>query len=138
MRVFVAGCFDVLTVGHFNLLMFARRIAGDAGEVILSIDTDAKIMKDKLRRPVFNRNDRYIALASIKGYGSKYNLIDSIWSHNDNIELMSLIKTANPDYIIVGSDYKNKNVIGSDIADVIYFNRDEKFSSTKIIEACRK
>jgi bifunctional ADP-heptose synthase (sugar kinase/adenylyltransferase) len=37
--------------------------------------------------------------------------------------------------MVVGSDYKDKKVIGSHLCDnVLFFNRIEKYSSTKIIE----
>ena len=37
--------------------------------------------------------------------------------------------------MIIGSDYKNKNIIGSHLFDrIIYFERMEDYSSTKIIE----
>jgi len=47
-----------------------------------------------------------------------------------------LIKGFNPDIMIVGSDWKNKPVIGSQFAKrLIFFDRINEYSSTKIIQS---
>jgi bifunctional ADP-heptose synthase (sugar kinase/adenylyltransferase) len=51
-------------------------------------------------------------------------------------ELVLLIKKINPDVMIVGSDWKNKKVIGSEYAkSVKFFERIPKYSTTKIISS---
>ena len=45
--------------------------------------------------------------------------------------LYELIKNLKPDFIVKGSDWKD-NVIGSDIAEVIYFEKQTKLSTTRI------
>jgi cytidyltransferase-like protein len=136
MKVFVAGAFDCLHVGHFNLLLFCRQIAGEHGEIFVSIDTDEKIRKDKGDgRPIMGEWQRWKAIASIRMNGKP--LIKKIYTHYDDICLRTIISDVQPDYIIVGSDYQGKNVIGSDKHAVIYFRRDDNFSTTDIIKACQ-
>jgi bifunctional ADP-heptose synthase (sugar kinase/adenylyltransferase) len=48
-------------------------------------------------------------------------------------ELINTIKQNEPDYFIIGSDYKNKKIIGSDYAkNIIFFERTQQ-STTEII-----
>ena len=44
-----------------------------------------------------------------------------------------LIKKINPNEIIKGGDYKTEEVVGHDIADVVLFNYNEKYSTTKAL-----
>lgn len=135
MRIFIAGCFDVLHVGHFNILMFCRQLAGFNGEVIASLDTDDKILHDKLRPSVFTMEERADAIKSIKSFDVP--LVNRTFHHHDAQDLQSIIHYLAPDLIVVGSDYRDQEVVGSDIAKVVYFERDGEYSSTKIIEACQ-
>ena len=50
-------------------------------------------------------------------------------------ELRGLVYKLNPDVMIVGSDYKDKKVIGSEYAkSVEFFDRIGDYSTTKILE----
>jgi cytidyltransferase-like protein len=131
--VFTNGAFDVLTPAHFNLLTKCRELAEENGQVIVAIDTDEKIKKDKgSDRPIFNLPERYQALLELKNSNGK-NLIDFIPSFDTNEELYVLIKQTKPDIIVKGSDW-NGNVVGSDLAQVILISRDVRFSTTNIID----
>src|SRR6185369_23995 len=137
MKIFTNGTYDVLTVAHINLLLFCRQIAGVNGTVIVSLDSDKKITIDKgINRPIFKFSERHDAISSITCYGNQ--VVSAIDSHDDNNLLEERISIMKPDYIVVGSDYKDKYVVGSEHAKVIFFERDKRFSSTKIIEACRR
>ncbi len=131
--IFTNGAFDILTPAHFCLLMKCRELAGEDGQVIVALDTDEKISKDKgSERPIFNLSERYQALLELKNSNGK-DLIDFIPSFDTNEELHDLIKQTRPNIIVKGSDWK-ENVVGSDLAGVVLVNRDERFSTTKIIE----
>lgn len=138
MRIFCAGSFDVIQVGHVNLLLYCRELAGVKGEVHISIDSDEKVMIDKgLDRPIFEWRERADAVLAISFAGNK--IVDRVHLHKSNDYLQDLIRhIIRPDIIVVGSDYRDKKVIGCDIAEVKYFDRDWRFSSTRTIEACRK
>ena len=47
MKVWTNGCFDVLHRGHIELFRFCKLLAGSDGEVIVGIDSDKKVKKDK-------------------------------------------------------------------------------------------
>ncbi|HTJ52595.1 MAG TPA: adenylyltransferase/cytidyltransferase family protein [Cyclobacteriaceae bacterium] len=136
MIVVVGGCFDVLHVGHINMLMFCRQIVGQNGTVIVSIDSDDKIAKDKgADRPIFNVFEREDALMALTAYGNK--VVNEVLRHHDNEELLQIIEKIRPDYIVSCDEYRGR-VVGAEYAEVIYFKKDARFSSTKIIEACRR
>ena len=124
-KVWVNGTFDVLHIGHIKLLEFASQF----GEVRVGLDTDERVKKFKGEfRPINNISDRIEFMNSIK-------YVNSSVSFSTDKELCDRIKEWNSDIIIVGSDYKNKNVIGSHLVkEVIFFDKIDGHSSTKIIE----
>jgi D-beta-D-heptose 7-phosphate kinase/D-beta-D-heptose 1-phosphate adenosyltransferase len=130
--VWTNGCFDVLHRGHIELFKFAREVAGDDGTVIVGIDTDDRVSKMKGPTRPFNRQyDRKFVLQSIM-------YIDKVVYFKDEQKLISLIKKYNCDIMIVGSDWKNKRVVGSEnVSSVLYFERMENYSTTKILEGKR-
>jgi bifunctional ADP-heptose synthase (sugar kinase/adenylyltransferase) len=45
-----------------------------------------------------------------------------------------MIKSYEPDVFVIGSDYKNKLIVGEQYAkSIVYFNRMKNFSTTKIL-----
>lgn len=111
--------------------MFARRLAGDKGKVHVSLDSDSKIEQDKGKgRPIFGYNERFKMVRSL-------DLVDMIHFHDNNDDLLMGIRRELPDVIIVGSDYEGKPVVGSNIASVFYFKKDE-ISTSNLIERIRK
>ena len=61
--------------------------------------------------------------------------VDQVEMFSSDEELEQLIKGFNPDIMIVGSDWKNKPVIGSQYAKrLIFFDRISDYATTKTIE----
>jgi D-glycero-beta-D-manno-heptose 1-phosphate adenylyltransferase len=125
--VFVNGCFDILHPGHIKMFENARNL-GD--RLIVAIDSDRKIkeMKGSKRpiNPVFNRK---IILESIR-------YIDEVIVFDTKEELQALVKKIKPDIMMVGSDWKGKEVVGSDYAkEVKFFDRIGNYSTTEIIKS---
>lgn len=127
--VLVSGVFDILTVGHFNLFLFADNLRGDNGKLYVGLDSDEKAKKDKGEpRPIFSFEERKNAILSLD-IGD----IEDVFCFNTNEELYQKTKEINPNYIIKSDQWKD-NVVGSDIGKVIYFNTLKNFSTTKIIQ----
>ena len=59
--------------------------------------------------------------------------IDNVIVFDDEKELCDSVKK-HADTIVVGSDYKDKKVIGSEWATVIFFDRIREYSTTKLLE----
>jgi D-beta-D-heptose 7-phosphate kinase/D-beta-D-heptose 1-phosphate adenosyltransferase len=124
-RVWVNGTFDVLHIGHIKLLEFASQF----GEVRVGIDTDERVKQLKGEfRPINTIKDRIDFMNSIK-------YVNSSVSFSTDEELCDRIKEWNADVIIIGNDYKEKKVIGSNLVkEIIFFDKIDGHSSTKIIE----
>jgi rfaE bifunctional protein nucleotidyltransferase chain/domain len=124
LKVWVNGTFDVLHRGHIELLEYASKF----GIVRVGIDTDERVRTLKGKsRPINRWSDRAYLLRSIK-------FVDSVVPFSSDNELEIEIALWGPKYMVVGSDYKDKKVIGSHLCDnVLFFDRIESYSSTKII-----
>jgi D-beta-D-heptose 7-phosphate kinase/D-beta-D-heptose 1-phosphate adenosyltransferase len=122
----VNGCFDVLHPGHIQLFEYARSL-GDY--LIVAIDSDKKVGEMKgPSRPIFCQDDRARTLEAIR-------YIDVVHIFNSKEELEDLIKTINPDIMIVGSDWKGKEVVGGQYAkEVRFFDRVGEYSTTRTIQ----
>jgi len=123
-QVWINGTFDVLHAGHIKLFRYARMLAGPKGQVIVGIDTDERIKLAKgPTRPVNNLIDRLIILSSIK-------YIDQVVSFSTDRELESLIYNIKPKFMVIGDDYRDKPIIGSDhIGEIFYVTRDNHSTS---------
>jgi len=124
--IWVNGCFDVLHRGHIELFKFAK---SKGNFLIVGIDSDTRVSKLKgPTRPINNQEDRKFMLESIK-------FIDKVVIFDSEDELKTLVSIHNAAYMVVGSDYKNKRVIGSEYAGgVLFFDRIGDYSTTKILE----
>ena len=123
--VFVNGTFDILHRGHLELLRYART----RGYVYVGIDTDECIKGKKgPTRPIHNQEERKFLLENLK-------TVDEVIFFSSEPEFEELIKSLQPDIIIVGSDWKEKSTIKSYYnGELIFFDRMEEYSTTKTIE----
>ena len=126
-KVFVNGTFDVLHKGHLELLNYAKSL-GDY--LVVGIDTDERVREKKgFTRPVNSLEDRALMLINLKA-------VDEVRYFSSDDELENMVKSVKPDIMIVGSDWKGKSVIGSYYAaKLIFFDRIDGYSSTKIIQS---
>ena len=125
MKIWTNGCFDVLHRGHIELFRYARSL-GD--ELIVGIDTDKKVRKDKGKnRPINNLHDRMFMLQSIR-------YVDKVIPFDSTTELERTLKWLHPSVMVIGADWRNKVVIGKKHADrLVFFERFGSYSTTKII-----
>ena len=126
MKVWTNGCFDILHRGHVELFKYARSL-GD--ELIVGIDSDEKVKKDKGKsRPVNTLHDRIELLNAIV-------YVDKVIPFDTTNELERILKWLKPHVMVIGSDWKGKDVIGSKHTEkVIFFDRICNYSPTKILE----
>ena len=125
MKVWTNGCFDILHRGHIELFRYAKSLGN---ELILGIDTDEKVKLDKVKdRPINNLQDRMLILQSIK-------YIDKVIPFDSTEDLRKTIRWYNPDIMVIGSDWKGKDVIGQEFTDkLVFFDRIEGYSTTDMI-----
>lgn len=125
MRIWMNGCFDILHYGHFRMIEYAASL----GTLIIGIDEDERVKRMKGKdRPYHTLEQRAFNLRSING-------VYTVVSFGSDEELIRQIKLFEPDIFVIGSDYKDKPIIGSEyVKEIRYFDRIEGFSTTKILE----
>ena len=129
-NIWINGCFDVLHMGHIKLFRRARQMGM---RVIVGVDTDERIREAKGEgRPVNDLHNRIDFLRSIK-------YVDMIHSFGTDEELSKLIEDYLPRYMLIGDDYKDKEIIGSKwVKEIIYVPRYQGLSSSNIINGTHK
>lgn len=123
--IWTNGCFDILHRGHIELFKYAKSL-GDY--LVVGVDTDERVKASKGSSRPFNViEDRVAMLESIR-------YIDEIYVFDTTSELDNQVLLSGAEIIVVGSDYKNKKVIGSrHTQKVIFFDRIRGYSTTKIL-----
>jgi D-beta-D-heptose 7-phosphate kinase/D-beta-D-heptose 1-phosphate adenosyltransferase len=124
--IFVNGCFDVLHPGHIQLFKYAKSL-GDY--LIVAIDSDKRVTEMKgPERPIFSQSDRSQTLEAIR-------YIDVVHIFDSKEDLENLLKSIAPDIMIVGSDWKGKEVVGEQYAKTVrFFDRVGEYSTTKTLQ----
>jgi D-beta-D-heptose 7-phosphate kinase/D-beta-D-heptose 1-phosphate adenosyltransferase len=122
MKIVVNGTFDILHPGHIALLNYAKSL-GDF--LVVAIDADERVKQLKgPTRPINNQHDRKLLLENLKA-------VDEVQIFKTNEELVDII--SNCSIMVKGSDYQGKQIIGSDLIDIIFYERTEH-STTKAIQ----
>ena len=125
-KVFTNGCFDILHPGHLQML---KHCASLGHHVLVGIDSDERVKRLKGDgRPINLEAVRKEILLNIKW-------VNDVEVFTTDDDLTNLVRNYRPDYMIVGSDWQNKRVIGSEHAKIVgFFERIDEFSTTEIIE----
>ena len=124
---FTNGCFDVLHVGHVRLFKFIKE---NCDTLVVGIDSDSRVKQLKgPTRPLNSQEDRAEMLLSLKA-------VDAVHIFDSPTELVELVKNTSPDVMVVGSDYRNKTVIGSQYAKkLLFFEKIDGHSTTRILDS---
>lgn len=125
-NVFVNGTFDILHPGHMALLEYARSLGS---RLFVAIDNDLRVKELKGNdRPVNDAHTRRIMLESIRW-------VDEVIIFGSDIELDLIVRQIRPKHMVVGSDYRDKQVIGSRWAKNLHFyDKIDEYSTTKTIQ----
>lgn len=122
-RVFVNGTFDVLHLGHIELLRYAK---SHGYWLMVGIDSDRRVRELKgPNRPKNTEFERRTMLEAIK-------YVDRVAVFDTDQELRDLV--AQCTVMVKGSDYRNRPIIGSDLCPVVFFERIDEYSTTKKIQ----
>ena len=124
MKVITFGTFDLLHIGHINILKNAKSL-GD--ELIVGVSTDKFSIEKKNRKPIYNENDRKQILESLK-------VVDKVFFEESFEKKREYIKKYNADIFVMGNDWEGRFDEFNDICKVVYFDRTPSISTTKLIE----
>lgn len=123
--VWVNGSFDILHAGHIELFKYAK----SKGQLlVVGTDTDERIRELKGdSRPINKQKHRIAMLEAIR-------YIDKVVTFSSIEEQLQRIAESGASTIVIGSDYKGKNVVGSNIVPYVeYFERVDDLSTTGLI-----
>lgn len=129
--VLVGGCFDLIHFGHLQFLKKAKK----AGEfLIVTLESDEFIKKNKRENPIHNQSERAEVLSSL----NTVDLIVKLPYFLNNDEYHNMVKTINPKIVAVTEgdpqlENKRKQIeeIGGQLKVVTPLLK--KFSTRKII-----
>jgi rfaE bifunctional protein nucleotidyltransferase chain/domain len=131
--VFTNGCFDILHRGHIEYLNQAKALGK---YLIIGLNSDSSVKKLKGEdRPVNNETDRAFVLGNLK-------CVDAIVIFREETPY-DLIKDVKPDFLVKGGDWKEDQIVGSDIVKgyggkVISLKFVDSYSTSNIIERIKK
>ena len=127
--VFTNGCFDLIHLGHLEILA----ISADLGDkLIVAINSDMSIKKIKGNsRPIIEEDSRAKQLAAIE-------FIDAVILFNEDTPY-NLINILKPDVLTKGGDYKKNDIVGNQLINkehgkVVIIPLTQGYSTTSILE----
>ena len=127
--VFTNGCFDLIHLGHLEIL---ARSADLGDKLIVGINSDVSIKKIKGNsRPIIEEDSRAKQLAAIE-------FIDAVILFNEDTPY-NLINILKPDVLTKGGDYKKNDIIGNELinkeqGEVVIIPLTQGYSTTSILE----
>jgi len=130
--VFTNGVFDLLHVGHIDLLTAARAF-GD--RLVVGLNTDASVHQLKgPTRPIHSEADRAYVVAALE-------CVDAVTAFDEDTPL-ELIMALRPDVLVKGGDYTPDTMVGRTEVEswggrVHVVPLTAGHSTTRIIEALR-
>jgi glycerol-3-phosphate cytidylyltransferase len=100
--VYTGGTFDLFHSGHVNLLKRCKDIAGVDGNVVVSLNKNDFIEQYKGKPAVCSDTERRAVLMSCR-------YVDEVVFNVGGIDSKVAIELVSPDYIVIGSDWANKD-----------------------------
>lgn len=130
--VFTNGCFDLLHLGHIELLEAARS-HGDVLVVGINSDDSVRRLKGE-ERPILTERERARILAALEA-------VSFVCVFDEDTPLET-IRRLRPDVLVKGADWKDKGIVGSDEVEgwggeTVVMRLVEERSTTAIIDRIR-
>ncbi len=119
--VITYGTFDILHIGHINILKRAKAL-GD--KLIVAISSD-EFNAGKHKSSLLNYENRKVVVESIR-------YVDMVIPETDWKQKVTDIEKYNVDIFVMGDDWEGKFDFLKEYCEVIYLPRTEGISTTKI------
>lgn len=124
MVVITFGTFDVLHIGHINILERAKALGS---RLVVGVSSDKLNFEKKGRYPIYSQAQRKKIVESLK-------FVDEVF-FEDSLERKSeYISSHNADILVMGDDWAGKFDEYKNICEVVYLERTPSISTTEIIE----
>ena len=123
---YVPGTWDLFHIGHINLLRRASRIASS---IIICVDTDESVKRDKGQCPTIPYRDRAEILKACR-------YVDKVVRNNHTIPLVSRLRQLGINVIILGDCWQGKYLPGlleaEAVLKILYLPYTKGISTTSI------
>tara|TARA_Y100000816_G_scaffold264186_1_gene223139 strand:+ start:570 stop:974 length:405 start_codon:yes stop_codon:yes gene_type:complete len=129
MKIITFGTFDLLHVGHIDILKRCKNFGGNPvdNELIVGISSDKFSYHKKSRFPIYSENDRKTILQSLR-------FVDKVFIEESFEMKREYILQHAADIFIMGDDWKDKFDEFKDICQVFYLPRTPNISTTNILQ----
>jgi len=127
-RVITFGTFDVLHIGHVNILERARNL-GD--HLTVGVSSDALNKSKKGRMPVYPQDHRMKIIRSLR-------FVDEVFVEESLEKKREYILEHEADVLVMGDDWEGRFDEMSDVCEVVYLPRTPSISTTEVIEVVRR
>ena len=126
-RVITYGTYDLLHVGHINLL---RRAKAQGDYLIVALSTD-EINEFKGKKAYHNYNERKAMLEALR-------YVDLVIPEASWDQKPSDVKNYHVDVFVIGDDWQGEFDYLKELCEVVYLPRTEGISTTKIKQDLEK
>ena len=133
MKIITFGTFDLLHIGHINILERCKNYNDNKNEneLIVGISSDKFSYEKKQYYPLYNQEDRKKILESLR-------CVDKIFIEESFEKKKEYLLEHKADIFIMGDDWKGKFDYLNDICKVVYLPRTPDISTTEIKNIIRK
>ena len=122
--VITFGTFDLLHIGHINIL---KRAKSFGSKLIVGVSSDKLNFQKKNKYPVYNQNDRLEIIKNLK-------FVDEVFLEESLEKKKDYIDKYQANILVMGDDWKGKFDFVNSKCRVIYLTRTPSISTTETIE----
>jgi glycerol-3-phosphate cytidylyltransferase len=121
-RIVTFGTYDLLHIGHVNLLRRARELGT---YLIVGVSSDELNVRKKGLHPAYSTEDRLLIVQSLR-------FVDEVFIEHSLEEKRDYLLQHRADVLVMGDDWAGKFDEFSDICRVVYLPRTEGISTTEV------
>jgi len=127
MIVITFGTFDLLHIGHINILERAKQ-KGD--KLIVGISTDKLNFSKKSKNTIYSEKERMKIIDSLK-------FVDEVFFEESLEQKREYILKYKADILVMGNDWEGRFDEFKDICQVVYLERTPSISTTQLVEVIK-
>ena len=131
MRIITFGTYDLIHIGHINILEKCKNFKGEENTLIVGISSDEFSFFKKQKYPIYSQEQRKKILESLI-------FVDSVFYEESFVKKRDYILENKADVFIMGDDWEGKFDEFNDICKVVYLPRTPSISTTEIVEVIKQ
>lgn len=121
-RIVTFGTFDLLHVGHVNILRRARALGS---YLVVGVSSDELNVRKKGLQPAYSTEDRVAIVAALR-------CVDEVFVEHSLEEKRAYLVRHRADVLVMGDDWAGRFDEFSDVCRVVYLPRTEGISTTEV------